>query len=78
MVPRPLGNQLVAERPGEVLMMDFIKMGASRSGFMYVLMLGQVLATGALRAGRDRYRYPLCPQPDGLVRAERSTRLAYK
>lgn len=29
MVPRPLGTQLVAERPGEILMMDYIKMGTA-------------------------------------------------
>ena len=38
-VARPLGTQLVAEYPGEVLMSDYIKMGSSRSGFEYVLML---------------------------------------
>ena len=38
-VPRPLGSQLIAEYPGEILMMDYIKMGASRSGYSYVLML---------------------------------------
>ena len=37
-VPRPLGSQLIAEYPGEILMMDYIKMGASRSGYSYVLM----------------------------------------
>ena len=39
MVPRPLASQLVAEYPGEVLMMDYIKLGLSRTGFMYVLMM---------------------------------------
>ena len=39
MVPRPLGSQLIAEYPGEILMMDYIKMGASRSGYSYALML---------------------------------------
>ena len=39
MVPRPLGSQLIAERPGEILMFDYIKMGASRTGFEYVLIL---------------------------------------
>ena len=39
MVPRPLGTQLIAERPGEILMADYIKMGKSRTGFEYVLML---------------------------------------
>ena len=38
-VPRPLGSQLVAQRPGEILMFDYIKMGNSRSGYAYVLML---------------------------------------
>ena len=38
-VPRPMGSQLIAEFPGEILMMDYIKMGASRSGYSYVLML---------------------------------------
>ena len=39
MVPRPLGSQLVAERPGEILMADYIKLGLSRTGYMYALML---------------------------------------
>ena len=39
MIPRPMGSQLIAERPGEVLMADFIKLGTSRSGYPYVLML---------------------------------------
>ena len=38
-VPRPLGSQLIAEYPGEILMMDYIKMGTSRSGFSHVLIL---------------------------------------
>ena len=38
-VPRPLGSQLIAEFPVEILMMDYIKMGASRSGYSYVLMM---------------------------------------
>ena len=38
-VPRPLGSQLIAEFPGEILMMDYIKMGASRSGYSCVLMM---------------------------------------
>ncbi len=38
-IPRPLGSQLIAEFPGEILMMDYIKMGTSRSGYSYVLML---------------------------------------
>ena len=37
---RPLGTQLIAERPGEILMADYIKMGDnSRAGYQYVLML---------------------------------------
>ena len=39
MVPRPLGTQLIAQRPGEILMFDYIKMGNSRTGYAYVLML---------------------------------------
>ena len=39
MIPRPLASQMIAEYPGEVLMIDYIKIGLSRSGMMYVLML---------------------------------------
>ena len=39
MVPRPLASQMIAEYPGEILMMDYIKIGLSRTGYMYVLML---------------------------------------
>ena len=39
MVPRPLGSQLLAERPGEIISADYIKMGTSRTGYKYVLML---------------------------------------
>ena len=39
MVPRPLGSQLLAERPGEIVSADYIKMGTSRTGYKYVLML---------------------------------------
>ena len=39
MIPRPLASQMIAEYPGEVLMIDYIKIGLSRSGLMYVLML---------------------------------------
>ena len=39
MIPRPLPSQMIAEYPGEVLMIDYIKIGLSRSGLMYVLML---------------------------------------
>ena len=38
LVPRPLGSSLVPEYPGEVVSTDYIKMGMSRSGFVYVLM----------------------------------------
>ena len=38
-VPRPLASQLIAEYPGEVLMMDYIKVSLSRTGYNYVLML---------------------------------------
>ena len=38
-IPRPLGSQLIAEYPGEVVSMDYIKLGATRTGYMYVLML---------------------------------------
>ena len=37
-IPRPLGTQLLAERPGEVHMMDYIKIWPSESGWEYVLM----------------------------------------
>ena len=41
---RPLDSQLIAEYPGEILMMDYIMMGVSRSGYDYVLMMrGQFL-----------------------------------
>ena len=39
MVPRALGTQLVAERPDEVLMIHYIKLGASKSGFTQALLL---------------------------------------
>ncbi|MAA69219.1 MAG: hypothetical protein CL915_10765 [Deltaproteobacteria bacterium] len=39
MVPRPLGSQLLAERPGEIISADYIKMGNSRTGYSYVLMI---------------------------------------
>ena len=38
-VPRPLASQILAEYPGEVLMADYIKLGASRTGLNYILML---------------------------------------
>ena len=38
-VPRPLGETLIAERPGEkVLMLDFIDMGEESEGMRYVLI----------------------------------------
>ena len=37
-VPRPMGASLVPEYPGEIVCTDYIKMGASRSGNMYVVM----------------------------------------
>ena len=39
MVPRPLGSQMIAERPGEILMMDYILLGPTKTGYKYVLML---------------------------------------
>ena len=38
MIPRPLGETLVAERPGEVLMLDYIDMGEESDGMRYCLM----------------------------------------
>ena len=38
-IPRPLGSQLLAEYPGEIVSMDYIKMGTTRTGYLYVLML---------------------------------------
>ena len=38
-VPRPLGSQLMAERPGEIISADYIKMGTAKSGYKYVLMI---------------------------------------
>ena len=39
MIPRPMGSQLIAEFPGEVLMVDYIKLGLTRTGFQLALML---------------------------------------
>ena len=39
MVPRPLGSQLMAERPGEIISTDYVKLGATRTGYTYVLMI---------------------------------------
>ena len=37
-IPRPLGTSLVAERPGEILMLDYIDMEDGSDGHHYVLM----------------------------------------
>ena len=37
-IPRPLGTSLVAERPGEIFMMDYIDMEDGSDGMRYVLM----------------------------------------
>ena len=37
-VPRPLGTMLVPEFAGEVLMSDYIEIGPSNEGYVYVLM----------------------------------------
>ena len=39
MIKRPLGTQLVAERPGEVLTFDYLFLGTSKSGYKYVLVM---------------------------------------
>ena len=38
-VPRPLGTQLVPEKPGEVVSFDYLYIGASKSGYKYILIL---------------------------------------
>ena len=38
-IPRPIGSQLMAERPGEMVSLDYIKLGNTRAGLLYVLML---------------------------------------
>ena len=38
-IPRPIGAQLMAERPGEVVSLDYIKLGQTRTGYMYALMI---------------------------------------
>lgn len=38
-VPRLLGFQLLAEYPGKIVSIDYIKLGATRTGYKYVLML---------------------------------------
>ena len=43
-VPRPMGTQLVAEYPGEVLMADYILIWPSEYGRKYVLMLGDKMS----------------------------------
>ena len=78
MVPRPLGSQLIPEYPGEVLMMDFIKIGMSRSGYMYVLMQADKLSrlvrfiatvsTVAVDAARETVRWSaLMGLPEWLI-----------
>ena len=37
-IPRPDGTTLVAERPGDVMMMDYIDMGEESEGMRYILM----------------------------------------
>ena len=37
-IASPLGTQLLTEFPGEIPMFDFIKIGPSDDGYMYVLM----------------------------------------
>ena len=37
-VPRPMGETLVAERPGEVMMVDYIDMGEESEGMRYCLI----------------------------------------
>ena len=37
-VPRPLGTQLVPERAGKILMLDYAKIGPSNAGYEYVLV----------------------------------------
>ena len=59
-VPRPLASQILAEYPGEVLMADYIKLGASRTGLNYILRNagGQVHEVRVVRAygGSDGHR----------------------
>ena len=38
-VPRPLGAQLIAEYPGEVISMDYLYIGKSSEGLCYILIL---------------------------------------
>ena len=38
-VPRPWGTQLMAEYPGEIVSMDYIKIGTTKTGFSYVLIV---------------------------------------
>ena len=44
MIPRPLGTQLIAEYPGEVLMADYILVWPSEFGRKYVLMLSDKMS----------------------------------
>ena len=36
---RSLGTHIVSEAPGETISMDYVKMGLSRSGLRYVLIM---------------------------------------
>ena len=38
-VPRPLGQQLISEYPGEIVSFDFIHVGKSEAGYNYVLVI---------------------------------------
>ena len=38
-MPRPLGQQLIAEHPGEIVSFDFIHVGKSEGGYFYVLVI---------------------------------------
>ena len=44
MVPRPMGTQLIAEYPGEVLMADYILVWPSEYGHKYVLMMADKMS----------------------------------
>jgi hypothetical protein len=40
MMPRPMGHQLTATQPMEVVATDFVKIGRSRHGlFLYILLI---------------------------------------
>ena len=38
-IPRPLGSQLLAEKPGEIVSLDYIKLGATKTGYQYAPMM---------------------------------------